>query len=222
VRWGRRDFDNSLACIRAERGVVRYRACAPCRLDATHAAPSVANEYAIESYRVEVRRRGKRAAQDMEEADAADLALRLTGLHSVVVAQCTHQDAQDLLAQRVMVAEPVAQAVRQCQHPLAHRQERQNVIYEVRGLLGRAPTATARGKSATLAAQAHDVVVLAVSRSQERKAMHEHSTRHSARRAPLQKLSERDYTKRGRNFEEASCEPWRRLGPRYGKGRNLS
>jgi len=50
-------------------------------------------------------------------------------------------DAEHRAAERVVPGEPVAQAVRQREHPLAHGDVRQDVVDEVRGLLGHAAEA---------------------------------------------------------------------------------
>lgn len=49
------------------------------------------------------------------------------------------------------------------------------MIYKMRGLLGHSSTSATRTETATFAAQAHDVVVLAVRTSQEREPMRKHA-----------------------------------------------
>jgi hypothetical protein len=57
--------------------------------------------------------------------------------------------------------QPIAQAVRDCQYPLAHRNLWQYVIDQMRGALGHPPPATAWTEAAPLARERHQPIVMA-------------------------------------------------------------
>src|SRR5207249_641107 len=73
-----------------------------------------------------------------------------------------HRDAEDRAAERVIVGEKVAQAVRQREHPLAYGDVRQDVIDEVGGLLGHPPAATTGTEAASLARERHEALERAI------------------------------------------------------------
>jgi len=66
--------------------------------------------------------------------------------------------AHDGAAEVVVPGQPVTEAVREAQHPLAHRHPWEDVVDEMGGTLGHAaPTAT-RAKSPTVAGERHETV----------------------------------------------------------------
>src|SRR5438094_9185289 len=85
-------------------------------------------------------------------------------------------------AERVIVGEEIAQAVRQREHPLAHGNVRQDVIDEVCGLLRHAAAAAARTKAASFARERHEAL--------EGTALAPNAREASAERAARQELAE--------------------------------
>src|SRR5213596_2333058 len=71
-------------------------------------------------------------------------------------------DAEHRAAERMIVGEEIAQAVRQGEHPLAHGNARQDMIDEVGGLLRHTPPATAGTEAASLARERHEALERAV------------------------------------------------------------
>ena len=91
-------------------------------------------------------------------------------------------DAEHRAAERVIVGEEIAQAVRQREHPLAHGDVRQDVIDEVCGLLRHAAAAAARTKAASFARERHEAL--------EGTALAPNAREASAERAARQELAE--------------------------------
>ena len=61
-------------------------------------------------------------------------------------------------AEGVIPGQPVAEAVRQAQHPLAHGHPREHMVDEMRGPLGDAPPPTARAETPAVTRQGHQAV----------------------------------------------------------------
>src|SRR2546429_1615055 len=91
-------------------------------------------------------------------------------------------DAEHGAAERVIVGEEIAQAVRKREHPLAHGNVRQDVIDEVGGLLRHAAAAAARTKAASFARERHEAL--------EGTALAPNAREASAERAARQELAE--------------------------------
>src|SRR5437016_2482891 len=91
-------------------------------------------------------------------------------------------DAEHRAAERVIVGEEIAQAVRKREHPLAHGNVRQDVIDEVGGLLRHAAAAAARTKAASFARERHEAL--------EGTALAPNARDASAERAAAQELPE--------------------------------
>src|SRR5438093_1606241 len=86
-------------------------------------------------------------------------------------------DAEDRAAELVVPGEEVAQAVGQAEHPLAHRDVREDTIDQVCRLLRHAAAATTRTEAASFAREGHEALVGAVVAPHAREAPREHTAR---------------------------------------------
>ena len=85
------------------------------------------------------------------------------------------EDAEHRAAQPMIVGEPVAQPVRDREHPLAHGHVgRQHVIHEVSRTLGHPPPAAARAEAAPLARERHEPLEGAVGTAHAGEAVRQH------------------------------------------------
>jgi hypothetical protein len=76
----------------------------------------------------------------------------------------------------VVERQPVAQAVRHGEHPLAHGDDGQHRVHEVRRLLGHAPAATARADGPRFTREGHEPLERAVVAPHAAKTAAERST----------------------------------------------
>jgi hypothetical protein len=125
---------------------------------------------------MKVRAQRGTAVESLNEGDAAALPVGMASLVSVIRLQLVTEHAQEALAERVVVGDAVTPAVRNREHPLSDRYARDDMVDQVRGRLGHAPTATPRAKSSSLARQADRVVAGAVAAVQANQAARQHST----------------------------------------------
>ena len=107
---------------------------------------------------------------------------RTAGPVPIETEHCADGDAEDRAAELVVPGEEVAHAVGQAEHPLAHRDVREDVIDQVCRLLRHAAAATTRTEAASFAREGHEALVGAVVAPHAREA--------SAERAAGQELPE--------------------------------
>jgi hypothetical protein len=84
--------------------------------------------------------------------------------------QCAHEHGQHGAAEAVIVGEPVAQPVRQCQHPLADGQTAKDAVDEVGGERTHAPPAAGWAEPPPLAGKRDQNLTLAAGAAKARKA----------------------------------------------------
>ena len=101
------------------------------------------------------------APEALHDGDRAALAVRDAGAPAAPPIPPEHranEHAEHGAAERVVERQAVAQPVRHGEHPLAHRDERQHGLDEVRRLLGHAPAATARADGARLTRERNEAL----------------------------------------------------------------
>jgi integrase len=86
----------------------------------------------------------------MDEGDATGLPLGLRASIAVVPKQRAAKDFVDTATQVVVVSKPVAQCVRDREHPLSHQNVREHVIGQLCGAFGHSATAATFAKAAPL------------------------------------------------------------------------
>jgi hypothetical protein len=115
----------------------------------------------------------------------------LLGSTALMAHDGAHEHAEHSATQLVVPREQVAQALREGEHPLAHRDRWKNCVYQMRGALDHAPTVAARTDPASLARQGHKSVVRAALTAKTRKAAREHAATEEATHAALDECGQR-------------------------------
>jgi hypothetical protein len=138
----------------------------------------LAYEHAVEHERVKVEVKIHRPAEPLHARHHAGLSAGEPlppGLAAIGAAERAHEAVQDGATQPMIVGQPVAQPVRDREHPLAHGHVGgQHVIYEVRCALGHSPSPAARTDRAPLAREGHQPLERAVPAPDAREAMGQH------------------------------------------------
>ena len=116
---------------------------------------------------------------------------------------CPHGTPHDGTAQGVIPGQPVAEAVRQAEDPLAHRYPRDHVVDEMGSALGHTASAAARAQRAALAGERDEPVEFAPGAAEPRES--------STKGAALQKLAKLLLHEAGEALAVAEVH---RLGPK--------
>src|SRR5947207_15550281 len=101
------------------------------------------------------------APEALHDGDRAALAVRdaaAPAAPTVPAENRANEHAQHGAAERVVEREAIAQTVRHGEHPLAHGDEGQHGLEEVRRLLGHAPAAAARADGACLTGERNEAL----------------------------------------------------------------
>ena len=138
--------------------------------------------------------------------------------------------AQHRAAQGVIPGQSVAQAIRQREHPLAHRHPRQHLVDETGGAFGHPPPPTTRTEAASLAGEGHEALEGAVGAPKPREAVGQHSTRKELAELLLDEAGQaaaaaavRDFAEEGiaRSARCRGADTWGGDAPRLWRGQPL-
>jgi hypothetical protein len=169
----RRRYHHGLAlrgpCDAARRGCVRARptrsppcpTCSAC-LDKLQPVHGIGDEHAVHGDDVKVRTQREAAVEALNKRDRADVSFALAALVAIVGLELATERAQKTLAQLVVVADAVAKAVRDREHPLAHGYVRDDMIDQASSRLRHALVTPALAKRAALARQRHQPLMAAI------------------------------------------------------------
>lgn len=116
-------------------------------------------EHAVENQGVEVHVQIEPASEPLDHRHAAGVAVAKAPparTSSLERQQNARVDREHGPTELVVPCQEIAEPVGQAQHPLAHRDVRQDAVHEARGALGHAPASAARTESAALAGEGHE------------------------------------------------------------------